>query len=84
MLLIFQVLPDGSIVKINRTFVLDTSDNGNSFFFHSTSFHNVGDTAASYEELEDDEEEDSFEHEFTPIDEVGKVSLTHKTIYKDE
>ncbi len=36
-----QVLPDGSVVKINRTVVSDTSDDGTSFFFHSTSFHNV-------------------------------------------
>ena len=36
----FQVLPDGTIVKVNRTIISDTSDDGNSYFFHSTSFHN--------------------------------------------
>jgi len=35
-----KVLPDGTIVKVNRTIISDTSDDGNSYFFHSTSFHN--------------------------------------------
>jgi len=36
-----KVLPDGTIVKVNKTIISDTSDDGNSYFFHSTSFHNV-------------------------------------------
>merc|ERR1712156_1095647 len=35
-----KVLEDGTIVKVNRTIISDTSDDGNSYFFHSTSFHN--------------------------------------------
>ena len=39
----FQVLPDGTVVRINRTSFSDTSDDGSSFFFHSTAIHNIGD-----------------------------------------
>jgi len=35
-----KVLPDGTVVKINRTVISDSSDDGSSFFFHSTSLHN--------------------------------------------
>jgi len=35
-----KVLPDGTVVKINRTVISDTSDDGSSFYFHSTSLHN--------------------------------------------
>lgn len=31
------------MVKINRTVISDTSEDGNSFFFHSTSVHNIED-----------------------------------------
>ena len=30
------------MVKINKTIISDTSDDGSSFFFHSTSLHNIG------------------------------------------
>jgi hypothetical protein len=53
-------LPDGSVVKINRTVISDTSDDGNSFFFHSTSFQNPG-FGTEY----GDEEEEEIEHEFS-------------------
>ncbi len=64
---VIQVLPDGRVVKINQTVIADTSDDGSSFFFHSTSYHNVGDAGTSDE---DEDEYGIFEHEFTPIDEV--------------
>jgi len=38
-----KVLPDGTVVRINRTSFSDTSDDGSSFFFHSTAIHNIGD-----------------------------------------
>jgi len=37
-----KVLPDGTVVRVNRTVISDTSEDGSSFFYHSTSFHNVG------------------------------------------
>ncbi len=46
------------MVKINRTVIADTSDDGHSFFFHSTSFNN-DDDKTSY-----DEDEEDIEHEF--------------------
>ena len=36
----WKVLPDGTVVKINRTVISDSSDDGSSFYFHSTSLHN--------------------------------------------
>ena len=34
-----QVLPDGSILKINKTVIHDTDENGNGFFFQSSVHH---------------------------------------------
>merc|ERR1712107_505575 len=44
-------LPDGSVVRVNRTTIKDTDENGNSFFF-SSSVHHV------LQEADGDEEED--------------------------
>merc|ERR1712112_272026 len=56
-----KVLPDGSVVRVNRTTIKDTDENGNSFFF-SSSVHHVlqeGDAGEeSEEEIPNDEEED--------------------------
>merc|ERR1712038_1677792 len=35
-----KVLPNGTLVKVNKTVIADTDDDGNSFFFHS-SIHNI-------------------------------------------
>merc|ERR1711934_715662 len=49
-----KVLPDGSVVRVNRTIIKDTDENGNSFFF-SSSVHHV------LQEGEGEEEEESGE-----------------------
>ncbi|XP_059096659.1 uncharacterized protein LOC131891152 [Tigriopus californicus] len=36
-----KILPDGSIVRINRTVLTDRNGDGSAFIFHSTSFHNI-------------------------------------------
>jgi len=36
-----KVLPDGTVVKVNKTVIADTDDDGNSFFFHSSILHNI-------------------------------------------
>ena len=51
-----KVLPDGSVVRVNRTIIKDTDENGNSFFF-SSSVHHV------LQEGEDDNEQGSAEEE---------------------
>merc|ERR1712112_621810 len=55
-----KVLPDGSVVRVNRTTIKDTDENGNSFFF-SSSVHHVlqeGDAEEeSEEEIPNDEED---------------------------
>merc|ERR1719489_615650 len=49
-----KLLPDGSVVRVNRTTIKDTDENGNSFFF-SSSVHHV------FQEGGDEEEEGSEE-----------------------
>merc|ERR1712037_316676 len=49
-----KVLPDGSVVRVNRTIIKDTDENGNSFFF-SSSVHHV------LQEGDDDNEQGSAE-----------------------
>merc|ERR1712228_968098 len=51
-----KVLPDGSVVRVNRTIIKDTDENGNSFFF-SSSVHHV------LQEGDDDNEQGSAEEE---------------------
>ena len=67
-------MPDGTVVKVNRTILSDTSEDGNSYFFHSTSFHNVEQAddktdKAVDQEVTTEESEDKFE-EF-PVKENG-------------
>merc|ERR1711862_284576 len=45
-----KVLPDGSVLRINKTVIHDTDENGNGFFFQS-SVHHI---------FEDKDEEDSY------------------------
>merc|ERR1712227_1115947 len=54
-----EVLPDGTIVRTNKTY--STSDDGTSFFsFQSTSFNSFGDSTdtKTEEEIDDDEGKD--------------------------
>ena len=53
-------MADGTVVRINKTVIADTSDDGNSFFFHSSTFHHPG-----FGKEYPDEEEEEIEHEFT-------------------
>merc|ERR1711962_1985428 len=62
-----KTLPDGSVVRVNRTVIKDTDENGNSFFF-SSSVHHVlqeGDEEEqeSEEDAVDEEEEDKGDDE---------------------
>jgi hypothetical protein len=57
-----KTLADGTVVKINKTVIADTSDDGNSFFFHSSTFHHPG---FGFGKEYPDEEEEDIEHEFT-------------------
>merc|ERR1711915_606519 len=47
-----KVLPDGTVLRINKTTIHDTDDNGNGFFFQSSIHHVL------QENVEDDEQED--------------------------
>merc|ERR1712126_90016 len=51
-----KVLPEGSVVRVNRTTIKDTDENGNSFFF-SGSVHHVLQEADGEEEEEGSGEE---------------------------
>merc|ERR1711971_487833 len=72
------VLPDGSVVRVNRTTIKDTDENGNSFFF-SSSVHHVlqegGDEEEEGSEEEvpaviDDEEEEGSEEDIPAVTDV--------------
>merc|ERR1712112_549351 len=52
-----KTLPDGSVVRVNRTVIKDTDENGNSFFF-SSSVHHVLQEGDAEEEIPNDEEEE--------------------------
>merc|ERR1711951_85984 len=58
-----KVLPDGSVVRVNRTTIKDTDANGNSFFF-SSSVHHV------LQEGDGEEEEGSEEGEIPAVTDV--------------
>merc|ERR1719219_2124193 len=58
-----KVLPDGSVVRVNRTTIKDTDENGNSFFF-SSSVHHV------LQEGDGEEEEGSEEGEIPAATDV--------------
>ena len=50
-------MEDGTIVKVNKTIISETSDDGNSHFFHSFSFHNFDrpeENTFKNEEVEDE------------------------------
>merc|ERR1711936_773250 len=54
-----KTLPDGSVVRVNRTVIKDTDENGNSFFF-SSSVHHV---LQEGDEEEQQSEEDAVDEE---------------------
>merc|ERR1711952_307768 len=57
-----KTLPDGSVVRVNRTVIKDTDENGNSFFF-SSSVHHVLQEGGE-EEQEGEEEIPVIEEDF--------------------
>ena len=59
-----QVLEDGTVIHINKTTISDTDEDGNSFFFHRSVFHNVG----GGEEDTSDEEEFGNEEEVEELE----------------
>merc|ERR1712014_360027 len=57
-----KTLPDGSVVRVNRTVIKDTDENGNSFFF-SSSVHHVLQEGEEEDKGDDEEEEEDIEEE---------------------
>eukprot|EP00092_Neocalanus_flemingeri_P014740 GFUD01015906.1.p1 GENE.GFUD01015906.1~~GFUD01015906.1.p1 ORF type:complete len:222 (+),score=60.22 GFUD01015906.1:116-781(+) len=58
-----KVLEDGTVLHINKTTISDTDEDGNSFFFHKTVFHNVG----------GDEQTDTDEEDFDIVEEAEEL-----------
>ena len=48
------MLPDGSILRINKTVIQDTDENGNGFFFQSSVHHVLLDGEEEEEEIAGD------------------------------
>merc|ERR1711990_921738 len=86
-----KILPDGSVVRVNRTTIKDTDENGNSFFF-SSSVHHVlqegdgeeeeesGEEIPAVSDVEEDFNADQYDEEEaelvpTDIDETKNVSV---------
>ena len=69
----FQVLPDGTVVKVNRTILSDTSEDGNSYFFHSTSFHSVEQPDDKTDAVDEVTEESEEKFEEFPIKEYDEI-----------
>merc|ERR1711874_454979 len=52
-----KVLPDGSVLRINKTLVQDTDEEGNGFFFQSSIHQILTDDEYTEDEIEDNAEE---------------------------
>jgi len=86
-----KVLPDGTVVRINRTSFSDTSDDGSSFFFHSTAIHNIGDGTdvdggeGNNETIDDDVEDEveSLPDVSEDVDSGIDVGLTGEKLTKE-
>merc|ERR1711902_317052 len=86
-----KVLPDGSVVRVNRTTIKDTDENGNSFFFSSSAHHVLqegdreeeegsGEEVPAVSDIEEDFNADQYDEEEaelvpTDIDETKNVSV---------
>merc|ERR1712211_117376 len=73
-----KTLPDGSVVRVNRTVIKDTDENGNSFFFSSSVHHVLQEGGEEEQESEEDavneeEEEEEGEEEIPVIEEDFNV-----------
>merc|ERR1712240_781270 len=73
-----KTLPDGSVVRVNRTVIKDTDENGNSFFFSSSVHHVLQEGDEEEQESEEDavddiEEEKEGEAEIPVIEEDFNV-----------
>merc|ERR1712203_254209 len=75
-----KVLPDGTVVKVNRTILSDTSEDGNSYFFHSTSFHNVEQPDDKTDALDEVTEEPEEQFEEFPIKEYDEIPFLDESL----
>ena len=69
-------MPDGTVVRVNKTIIHDTSEDGSSFFFHQTSFHNFGPSDENVEDVSLEEEKDDEVQKTTKFDEFPISSST--------
>jgi len=58
-----KTLPDGSVVRVNRTVIKDTDENGNSFFFSSSVHHVLQEGGEEEQESEEDAVDDEEEED---------------------
>merc|ERR1712007_345256 len=62
-----KTLPDGSVVRVNRTVIKDTDENGNSFFFSSSVHHVLQEGDEEEQESEEDAVDEDIEEEEIPV-----------------
>jgi len=70
-----KVLPDGTIVNINKTTIHDKDKEGNGFFFHSTVHHVL------QEKVEDNEEEDETNISDSVVEESSETELSDDNLF---
>merc|ERR1712183_1037893 len=58
-----KVLPDGSVLRINKTLIHDTDEEGNGFFFQSSILHILKEDEEETEDIEDEIEDNAAEIE---------------------
>merc|ERR1711902_291585 len=68
-----KTLPDGSVVRVNRTVIKDTDENGNSFFFSSSVHHVLQEGDEEEQESEEDAADDEEEEDIPVIEEDFNV-----------
>jgi hypothetical protein len=79
-----KVLPDGTVVRTNKTVIADTDDNGNSFFFQSSVHHNIGSGNP-----DDDAENDVSDNQDSDLVEIveeenGDMETVDESVENDE
>ena len=87
----YQVLPDGSVLRINKTLIHDTDEEGNGFFFGSSIHHilkedeeEIDDIEDELEDIEDEIEDNAEEIEDEIEDNAEEIEDDEEEIEENE
>ena len=77
-----QVLPDGSVLRINKTLIHDTDEEGNGFFFQSSVHHILKEDEEEIENSEDEIEDNA--EEIEDVEEEIEENVNSSPVIDDE